>query len=297
MPSAAELRARLFLLHAAEPPAPTIHSYVLAHGPVEAVDRIRRGAAPDPVLREITRPDVNITPDLCAIESGLARLVVPDDNDWPWGQLGELAPRGLGVPLGLWVRGTAPLADLVRIAVTITGSRAASSYGSHVAADYGYGLAHANITVVGGGGYGVEASAHQAALAGDGPTVVILACGVDVAYPNGNARLLDQAVSNGGLLVSEYPLGACPTRARFVARSRLLAALSTATVVVEAGARSGALAVAKCAAELHRKVYGVPGPITSATSTGVNELLRTRLATVVTSVDQINYDQGLRSVF
>lgn len=294
MPTDDELRSRLFLLRATEPPAPATHHYIVAHGPVEALARVRQGIAPDTVLREITRPDVDINPDLRAIDAGRVRLTTPEDDDWPFGRLSELSVRGVGVPLALWVRGRASLSELVRTAVTITGSRAASSYGVQVAADFSYDLAHAGVTVVGGCGYGVEASAHCGALAGDGPNLVALGCGVDVAYPNGNAGLLEEIVSRGGLLVSEYPMGARPSRERFLARGRLLAALSTATVVVEAGVRSGALAVARLAGELHRTVYGVPGPITSATSTGVNELLRTGMATAVTSADQIDCAEGLR---
>jgi DNA processing protein len=271
----------------AEPPARALHDYVVAHGPMEAVERIRDSSAPAPVLAEIIRFDPDITDDLHAIDSGLARLVTPGDDDWPSSQLNELGVRGLGAPLALWVRGQTSLAGLVRTAVTITGSRAATSYGAHVAADFSYNLARAAVTVVGGGAYGVEASAHRGALAGDGPTVVVLACGVDVAYPNGSTSLFDTIVSSGGLLVSEYPLGMHPTRERFVVRSRLLAALSTATVVVEAGVRSGALAVAKLANELHRQVYAVPGPITSAQSVGVLELLRTGQARAIGSVEHI----------
>jgi DNA processing protein len=220
--------------------------------------------------------------------------VTPEHDDWPFGRLSELGMPGLGVPLALWVRGRASLAELVRTAVTITGSRAASSYGAHVGAEFGYELARTGVTVVCGGAYGVEASAIQGTLAGDGRILVVLACGVDIAYPCGHASLLDRIVSNGGLLVSEHSLGARPTRDRFMARARLLAALSAATVLVEAGVRSGALAVAQLAGELHRPVYGVPGPITSATSSGVNELLRTGTATAVTAVSQIDCEEGLR---
>jgi len=294
MPTIDDRSPWLFLMRATEPPSPAIHHYVVAHGAVEAVERIRQGAAPDRVLREITRTDVDVDPDLRAIDAGLLHLITPDDDDWPFGQLNDLSTRGLGAPLALCVRGDASLTELARTSVTITGARAASAYGEHVAADFSYDLACAGVTVMGGGSYGVEASAHRGALAGEGPTVVVLSCGVDVPYPNANARLLEDIVSRGGMLISEYPPGTPPARHRFMTRSRLLAALSRATVVVEAGARSGALALARMAGELHRPVYGVPGPITSATSTGVNELLRAERAQVVTAVDQINYAAGLR---
>jgi DNA processing protein len=192
------------------------------------------------------------------------------------------------------VRGQAPLDELVRSAVTITGARAATDYGRYVATDFSYRLAQAEVTVVAGGGYGVESSAHTGALAAPGRTIVVLACGVDIAYPTGNATLFDQITTGGGLLVSEYPIGARPSREQFITRARLLAGLSAATVVVEASRRSAALGVARLADELRRRVYGVPGPITSPTSAGVHDLLRSRTATVVTAADEIEYREGLR---
>jgi DNA processing protein len=91
MPAHDELHARLFLLHAAEPPAPAIHHYVAVHGPVDAVAQIRHGTAPAAVLSEITRPDARIDDDLRALDSGTARLLTPEDGDWPLGRLTGLA--------------------------------------------------------------------------------------------------------------------------------------------------------------------------------------------------------------
>jgi DNA processing protein len=294
MPSLDLLRARLFLLRAAEPPAPVIHHYVAVHGPVDTVAHIQRGIAPRAVLAEITRRDPQIEDDLRALDKGTARLLTPEDPEWPAGRLDALNRPGSSAPLGLWVRGQAPLDELLRTAVTITGARAATDYGRYVATDFSYQLAQADVTVVAGGGYGVESSAHTGALGAAGRTIAVLACGVDIAYPVGNATLFDQITTSGGLLVSEYPIGTRPSRERFVARARLLAGLSSATVVVEAGRRSGALAVARLADELHRRVYGVPGPITSPTSAGVHDLLRSRTAVVATSADEIDYQEGLR---
>jgi DNA processing protein len=257
MPVLDELRARLHLLRFAEPPAPALHAYVAVHGPVETV-------------------------------------TAPEDPEWPAGRLDALNRPSLSAPLGLWVRGQVPLDELVRSAVTITGARAATDYGRYVATDFSYGLAHADVTVVAGGAYGVESSAHVGALGAAGRTIVVLACGVDIVYPTGNAALFDQVITGGGLLVSEYPIGFHPSRERFTARARLLAGLSATTVVVEASRRSSALGVARLADELRRRVYGVPGPITSPTSAGVHELLRSRTATVANSADEIEYREGLR---
>lgn len=285
MPTLQELHARLFLLRAAEPPAPAVHHYVTDIGPVEAADQIRRGTAPAVVLNELTCPDAVINEDLCAIDKGAARLVTPEDDDWPIVRLTGLAGRG--TPLGLWIRGNESLADLTRSAVTITGSRLATECGSTVAADLSHELASRGTTVVSGGSYGIEEAAHRGALAAGGTTAVVLANGVDQTHPHQHARLFESVVDQGGLLVSEYPIGTRPARIRFHARCRLLAAFASATVIVEAGLRSSALTVARAASDLGRRVYGVPGSIHSVASAGVNELLRLRVAEVATSAEHV----------
>ncbi len=288
MSSRDDLRARLYLLRAAEPPAPATHQYVAVHGASDAATHVRHGTAPSAVLDEITRPDARIDDDLVALDNGTARLLTPDDDDWPSGPLACLANYA---PLALWVRGSGSLAELTTPAVTVTGSRDASGYGNTVAADIGYELARTGTTGISSGGYGVDEAAHRGALAADGRTIVVLANGVDRPHPHQHARLFEAVVDQGGLLVSEYPIGTPPTRNRFHARCRLLAALGAATVIVEAGLLCSALAVARAAGELGRRVYGVPGPIHSTTSKGVNELLRTCVAEVVSSVEHINYQE------
>lgn len=285
------LRARLYLRHAAEPPAPAVHDYVVAHGPVEAAERIQGGAAPPAVLAEITRPDPRLDHALAAIESGTARLVTPEDEDWPRGLLEGLSTCRLDGPLAppvaIWVRGSAPLAEITRTAITVVGSRAATGYGETVAADLGHDLAQRGVTVVTGGDYGIAGAAHRGSLAAGGPGIVVLACGIDTAHPQGHARLFADIVEKGGVLVSEYPIGAVPTRTRLLARGRLVAALGMATAVVEAGRRSGTLSVARLAGALGRRVYAVPGPVTSAQSNGVLDLLRTGQATALGSAEHI----------
>ena len=170
-----------------------------------------------------------------------------------------------------------PLSDLV----TITGARAATSYGEHVAAKLASDLANTERVVVAGGAYGIEGAAHRAALASGGDTIAVMANGVDRMYPMGHRELLER-VANLGLMVSEVPPGAVPTRHRFIARARLMAALSATTVVVEAGVRSGSMTVARRAHELGRTVGAVPGPVTSATSTGPHHLLQDGLTRLVT---------------
>ena len=142
-------------------------------------------------------------------------------------------------------------------------------------------LASAERIIVAGGAYGIEGAAHRAALASGDDTIAVVANGVDRPYPMGHRELLER-VADLGLLVSEVPPAAVPTRHRFLARARLMAALSATTVVVEAGVRSGSMTVARRAHELGRTVGAVPGPVTSATSTGPHRLLRDKDCAVIT---------------
>ena len=163
----------------------------------------------------------------------------------------------------------------------MVGSRSATTYGADVAGQLSSELATAGVTVVSGAAYGIDVAAHRGALAGRGPTVAVLACGADRVYPAGNQHVID-FIARTGLVASEVPPGCAPTKLRFLSRNRIIAALSAGTVVVEAAARSGALNTAHWATRLGRVVMGVPGPVTSAPSEGVHELLRTGEAQLVT---------------
>lgn len=233
-------------------------------------------------LTTAARPD-ELAGRLRHAEAARIGVVIPGDRDWP----AALSSLGGREPFLLWTRGAAsflsrPLTDLL----TITGSRAATSYGEHVASDFAANLARDGRVVVAGGAYGIEGAAHRAALAAGGDTIAVLAGGVDRPYPAGHHDLLDQ-IAGVGLLVSETPPGLTPTRHRFLARGRLLAALSNTTIVVEAGARSGALHTARQAYDLGRNVGAVPGPVTSAASTGPNQLIGDGRAQIVTDAGQI----------
>ncbi len=213
------------------------------------------------------------------------RFVCPGDDEWP-DQLADLAHaeavagRG-GTPLGLWLKGPRHLRETCLHSVAVVGSRSATSYGASVAGDLAAGLATEGVAVVSGAAFGIDQAAHRGALATRGPTVAVLACGVDRAYPAAHRSLLDY-VADTGLVVSELPPGCAPTKVRFLSRNRLIAALTRGTVVVEAAVRSGALNTANWAGRLHRTLMGVPGPVTSAPSEGVHELIRCRDAALVT---------------
>ena len=215
-----------------------------------------------------------------ARRSGIA-LVVPGDARWPE----QLDALGAHAPLCLWTRGDRQALRADR-AIAIVGARAATSYGEHVAMELGAELTGRGVVVVSGAAYGIDGVAHRAALAAGGPTIAVLAGGVDRSYPAGHADLLDRIAANGAV-VSELPPGAAPTRWRFLQRNRVIAALSEATVVVEAGARSGSLNTAAHAATLGRPVGAVPGPVTSAASAGCHRLLREFGAECITSADDV----------
>jgi DNA processing protein len=214
--------------------------------------------------------------------------VCPEDDEWPAAPLHSLTvavsrqpaegpqpdrTQVLVPPVALWVRGGPRLDELVDRSVALVGSRASTAYGEHVAGELGHGLGERGWTTVSGGAYGIDAAAHRGALAAGVPTVVVLACGVDRAYPAAHSTLFARVLDDG-LLVSEWPPGCAPLRHRFLVRNRLIAGLTRGTVVVEAAARSGAQATAHRARDLGKAVMAVPGPVTSAMSVGCHELLR-----------------------
>jgi DNA processing protein len=139
---------------------------------------------------------------------------------------------------------------------------------------------------VSGGAYGIDGAAHRAALASDQTTIAFLAGGVDRLYPAGHAALLTR-IAERGLLVGELPCGSSPTKWRFLQRNRLIAAASRATVVVEAGRRSGSLNTAGHAAAIGRPLGAVPGPVTSPASAGCHRLIQEYGAACVTSAAEM----------
>lgn len=174
-------------------------------------------------------------------------------------------------PTAVFVKGR--LEVLSRPAVAIVGSRDHSPYGAEVCRMIAGAAAQAGITVVSGMARGLDAIAHQAALDAGGATIGVLGNGLGVVYPAANRALYDRVAADG-VLVSEFPPGERPHAGSFPRRNRLISAISRVTVVVEAAHGSGALITAGTALEQGRDVMGVPGPITSATSAGVNALLR-----------------------
>ncbi|GAA3834933.1 DNA-processing protein DprA [Sphaerisporangium flaviroseum] len=294
-------RARVTLMRVADAGDGVMGRLVAAYGPEDALGQVSRGSL-DPGFVEELSADKKRPPDLDRIlnawrarlqaadpvadltegEQLGARLIVPGDLEWPT-QLDDLGPER---PLGLWVHGDADLRFSCLRSVAVVGSRAATPYGIHVAAEFGVGLSEAGWTVISGGAYGVDAAAHRGALAGHAQTVAVLACGTDIAYPAANQDLF-AAIRARGVVVSECPLGVRPTRLRFLVRNRVIAALARGTVVVEAALRSGALNTAGHAVALRRHLAVVPGPVTSENSAGCHRLIRRAEAVCVTTVREV----------
>lgn len=280
--------ARLRLARLAEPGDQQLGELVASDGAAAVLDRIE---ASDPLLPHVQHyrsrweePPV----DSDALGAVGARFVIPEDSEWPT----QLNALGAAAPLGLFIRGQDLRLAAIR-SVAIVGARAATQYGLHVASELASGLADRGWTVVSGGAYGIDAAAHRGAMNCGGATVAVLACGVDVSYPRGNSSLFERIPDEGGCLVGELPLGTHPTKPRFLQRNRLIAALTRATIVVEAADRSGALNTATYCRQLGRQLLAVPGPVTSAMSAGCHRLLRDdEPARLITGADEIIEEVG-----
>ncbi len=280
-----EQHARMAWSRIAEPDDRTARGLIADVGLVEALDRAKKGAGGGRArldrfaarLQDLsTERDLEITSRVGAV------LIFPDDPNWPTG-VDELDYP----PWCLWVRGcSVPLATMVERSAAIVGARASTSYGEHVAAELAAGLVTRDFTVVSGAAFGVDAAAHRGALAADGMTVAVLAGGVERPYPAAHAALIAR-IAEVGAVVSEVPPGSAPTRSRFLARNRLIAALSQGTVLVEAGLRSGARSTVSAAAAVKRPVAAVPGPVTSMVSAGCHEEIRTGRAVLVTDAAEV----------
>lgn len=279
--------ARAALCRLAEPGDPRLAGLVAELGAVRVHAHLIAERDLGGVLSDVAARLVRLDPETDlkqAAATGL-RFVIPGDQEWPPG-LDDLqhAPvlqgRG-GPPMGLWVRGPLNLAEL-RYPVAIVGSRSATTYGVQAAADIAADVALTGAAVISGAAFGIDQAAHRGALGAGGCTVAVLACGADRSYPAAHQSLI-RHIAEVGAVVSEVAPGHAPTKLRFLARNRLIAALARGTVVVEAALRSGALNTANWSHGLNRVLMGVPGPITSAQSQGVHELLRSGSGSLVTS--------------
>jgi DNA processing protein len=294
--------ARALLTYMAEPGDPVLAAWLEVTTPADAVAAIIAGRLPVlPAMGPGSLGDLQAEKvehaygiwrqrlgdhpgqlDLDEFRREGIRLVCPGDSEWPT----QLDTLGVARPYALWLRGEADLRYCCLQSVSIVGARASSAYGEHVGTEMAAALAERGWTVVSGGAYGIDGCAHRGALAADGVTIAVLACGVDHAYPPGHHDLLT-SIAAQGVLVSEWPPGRTPNKLRFLIRNRVIGALTRGTVVVEAGLRSGALNTARHALDLRRPVMAVPGPVTSEVSAGCHKIIREWGAVCVTDAHDV----------
>jgi DNA processing protein len=196
-----------------------------------------------------------------------ARVLCFGEEDYPAGLTDLPDP-----PPVLWTMGKLPTPGARRVG--IVGTRAPDGYGLAQALRLSSGCARSGCWILSGGARGVDAAAHEGALGAGGSTLVVLGSGLDVPYPGEHRELFARVVQAGGAVVSEQPLGTRPSRGTFPRRNRLIGAMSEVLVVVQAGARSGALLTAAEARRLGRHVLAVPGPVDRDPSAGVHRLIR-----------------------
>ena len=204
-----------------------------------------------------------------------ARVINHESAEWP----NQLSDLGLATPAALWVRGEI---EGVIGCVAMVGSRSISPYGQWITAELVAALSQRRVATVSGGAFGVDAAVHQSALLTGAPTLAVMAGGIDRLYPSSNSELLRKIA-----VISELPPGNRPTKWRFLQRNRLIAALGRATLVIEAGYRSGSINTANHALALGRPLGAVPGNVTSASSIGTNNLIREGKAQLIATAEQL----------
>ena len=281
-----ERLARMALCALNQVADPRLVSLVAEYGPQEVWQTLRRQGE----TTALGRRAIGVTPEALAeaTQHCGARFVIPGEEQWPPGldlldqaRVGDMGGR----PLGVWVSGPLECPGMNRT-IAVVGARAASGYGMHAAEELAAGLAEAGWCVISGLAFGIDAAAHRAALAVGGDTVAVMATGIDRTYPASHQVLRNQ-IEGSGAVWTEMPPGQHPLRGSFLARNRIIAALSIGTVVVEAGPRSGARNTAAWTGELGHTLMAVPGPITSSLSVATHHMIRDGSASLVTSVDDV----------
>ncbi len=225
------------------------------------------------------RERIQLNDILPEVQQAKAKIFTLLDEDYP-----ALLKEIYAAPPVLYVRGQLPKPD--RPALAVVGTRAFTNFGKVATAQLIEPVAAAGVIIVSGMALGIDGCAHQAALAAGGTTVAVLGSGVDVLYPPQHTKLAEDIIAQGGAVVSEFAPGTIPEPGSFPRRNRIVCGWSQATLVVEAGVKSGALLTAREAAEQNRDVLAVPGDFTRPTSVGPNELIKNG-ATPVTSAEDI----------
>lgn len=278
-----DFMARVLLSKYASSADEKVGALVSEFGACQAIEKLIHSSSK--VVSEKLR-SANFAKDFSQImrETELAQsfILTPESISWPV----KLSDLDFATPYCLWVKGNISNLMTVQSSCAVVGARAATSYGERISSEIGSTLGQWGIITISGGAFGIDAAAHRGALAADGITYAVVASGIDIAYPSAHAGLLKQIAADG-LLISEAPPGSLPLKQKFLTRNRLIAALSEQVVVVEAALRSGSLSTANWANAIGRKVLGVPGPITSATSAGVHVGIRNGSIELLAEIDDL----------
>lgn len=187
-------------------------------------------------------------------------------------------------PAVLYYKGTASL-DHHR-SIGIVGTRQATDYGKKVTESIVEDSKNYNPLIVSGLAYGIDIAAHKAAIDFGLPTIAVMASGIDVIYPSQHEKYIEQITGNGGI-ISEHSFGKQPIRNMFLARNRIIAGLSDASIVVESAAKGGAMVTAEFANNYHREVFAVPGTLANKVSEGCNKLIQKNKANIYTKIDDL----------
>ncbi len=266
-----DLTARVILAKYASPGDEKVGALVAQFGAPIATEKLIQDPKNSALTSRIRQAnfDQDFEQIMQATQESQSIILTPENICWPK----KLNDLDFARPYCLWVSGDVTKLIALENSCSVVGARAATSYGERVATEIGSTLGEWGITTVSGGAFGIDAATHRGSIAADGQTIAVLASGIDVPYPGAHAGLFKK-ISEVGLVLTEAPPGSLPLKQKFLTRNRLIAALSSDVVVVEAALRSGSLSTANWANALGRRVWGVPGPITSATSAGVHAGIR-----------------------
>jgi len=224
------------------------------------------------------RDKVPLEEELSLIEKHACQVITIHDSSYP-----ERLRTIFDPPQILYVKGELPPEDA--LAISIVGSRGATSYGRMMSEQLSEGLASKGFIIVSGFARGIDSTAHRGAINGGGKTIAVMGNGLSVIYPPENTKLMEEIIANGAV-ISEFPIKTPPIGTNFPRRNRVISGLSLGTLIVEASEKSGSLITAKFALEQGREVFAVPGEISSRMSKGTNYLIK-QGAALVETVDDI----------
>lgn len=280
-----ESDCRLILFACIEPADTNLSKLISEYGAKDVYNRLiseRRNLYNEKLLKIVTKiSHCNLQVLEEEILKSDCQLITPEDSDWPLGVNDLDTP-----PIALLIKGRRESLKQLNNSISIVGSRKPTNYGVQIARYLSRRAAECGVLVVSGGAIGIDKSAHVDSIAMNGSTISVQAAGFNHLYPKENIKLFTE-IMKSGLLISEVMPDTPSKPYRFLIRNRLIAALSKATVVVEAEFISGSIRTARDAAEIFRPVFAVPGEVTSPLSQGCHRLIAERIADIATNFEDI----------